>query len=267
MDPCDDVRPYGGQAAVYDREYRCYVLDVRLYLDRLRHHRVRGPVLELGVGTGRVAVPVASAGFDVTGLDNSDRMLRAARARRRRLAPDVAARLRFRKGDMAAFRLPGPFAAILVPFSTLNLLVDPADRAACLARCRDHLAPGGLLLLDCPVPRAAGPDGDVAVPVRRFTDTIPLSRYGYVMVKETLDRTDVSRGIDEVTYRYREVRQSDGAVLKAYDVVFPFARLFPEDVSAALEQAGFDEVERFGDYLGSPFGPSSDRLVVEALRR
>jgi SAM-dependent methyltransferase len=265
MDPCLDIRPYGGQAGIYDREYRCYVLDVRLYLDRLRFHRLRGPLLELGVGTGRVAIPLASAGFDVTGLDHSDRMLRAARARRRRLDPEVAARLRFRKGDMASFRMPGPFGAILVPFSTLNLLVDPADRAACLLCCRDHLAPGGLLLLDCPVPRAAGPDG--TVPERRFTDTIALPQYGHVMVKETVDRTDVARGLDEVTYRYRHVRRSDGAVLKSYDVVFPFARLFPDEVSAAVEAAGFDEVERFGDYLGTPFGRAADRLVLEAIRR
>jgi len=264
-DPCDDVRPCGGQSAVYDREYRCYVLDVRLYLDRLRYHRVRGPLLELGVGTGRVAIPLAAAGHSVTGIDLSDGMLRQARRAARALPPDVAARLRFSKADMATFRLPGPFAAIVIPFSTLNLLVDPAARASCLARCRDHLVPGGLLWLDAPLPPQPLPDG--ALPERRFTTTIALSRYGRVMEKETIDRPDPARGIDEITYRYRERRESDGRVLRSYDVVFPMARIAPDDLLAEVESAGFDVIDRFGDYLGSPFGPGADRCVIEAIRR
>jgi SAM-dependent methyltransferase len=264
-DPCSDVRPYGGQSAVYDREYRCYVLDVRLYLDRLRHHRIRGPLLELGVGTGRVAIPLASAGHSVTGIDLSDRMLHQARRRSRALSPDVAARLRFRKADMATFRLPGPFAAILAPFSALNLLVDPAARAACLARCRDHLAPGGLLLLDAPLMPESRHDG--TLPEGRHTTTIALSRYGRVMEKETIDRPDPARGISDITYRYREIRQHDGRVMRTYDVAFPMARIAPDALQDEVESAGFDVTDRFGDYLGTPFGPGAVRCVVEATRR
>ncbi len=260
----NDVRPYGGQATVYDREYRCHVLDVRLYLDRLRYHRVRGPVLELGVGTGRVAAPIATAGYSVTGIDLSDSMLRQARRLRGALDPAVAARLRFCKADMASFQLKGTFAAILIPFSTLNLLLDDSARTTCLELCHDHLEPGGLLWLDAPIPPKPGADGKL--PERRFTSKIPLSRYGHVMEKETIDRPDVALGIDEITYRYRETREDDGLVVRAYDVVFQMARLSPAEVQEAVEAAGFDVMERFGDYLGSPFGPAADRLVIEAVR-
>ena len=261
----DDVRPYGGQSAVYDREYACYYLDARLYQDRLRYHRIRGPLLELGVGTGRVALILAAAGFDVTGVDRSEPMLRQARRSARLLAPEVAARLRFCKADMSTFRMRQRFAAILIPFSTLNLLTDPEARVACLARCREHLVEGGFLWVDAPIPPLSGLGG--LLPERRFITTIPLSRYGRVMQKETIDQPDVARGIDEITYRYREVRVTDGTVLRSYDVVFPMVRLTPDQIQAEVGAAGFDVMECFGDYLGTPFGPGADRLVLEAIRR
>jgi SAM-dependent methyltransferase len=261
----DDMRSYGGQAAVYDREYQCYYLDARLYQDRLRFHRIRGPILELGVGTGRVALLLAAAGYDVTGIDLSSSMLRQARRSARLLAPDIAARLHFRKADMTTFRLPTRFAAILIPFSTFNLVTDPAARAACLARCHEHLVEGGFLWMDAPIPPPSGLSG--VLPERRFVSTIPLSQYGREMRKETFDRPDVGRGIDDITYRYSEVRILDGVVLRTYDVVFSMVRLSPDQVQDEVAAAGFDVMECFGDYMGTPFGPDADRLVVEAVRR
>jgi SAM-dependent methyltransferase len=257
-----EPRPYGGQAAVYDAEYAGVEHDARFFVERLRAWRVRTPVLELGCGTGRVAVPLAMAGFACVGLDTSDRMLRIARRNSRQLAPEVAARLRYTKRDATAFRFARPFGAILSTFSLHALLLEPPARAACLARCREHLAPDGVLLLDVFVPRT-GPGATRERP-HAFERTFPLGRGGRSVRKRTEEWRDEGAAVDHVRYAYRTLR-SDGSEAGAFDVVFRIARLQPDTVEAELEAAGFVVVERSGDYRGAPFGPDSERLIVEAI--
>ena len=81
--------------------------DVEFYVEEAK--RARGPVLELGCGTGRVSIPIAEAGVDVTGLDVSEQMLSIAREKKRSLPADVADRLGFVRGDMESFSLDRNF--------------------------------------------------------------------------------------------------------------------------------------------------------------
>ena len=98
-----------------------------------------GPVLELGVGTGRLAVPIASSGRSVTGVDASPEMLE--RLRRRPGGAGVHAV----QGDMATVRVEGDFAAVLIAFSTLFLLTSQELQIRCLANAARHLRPDGAL--------------------------------------------------------------------------------------------------------------------------
>ena len=261
--PSTEPRPYGGQAAVYDAEYAGVEHDARFFVERLRAWQIKGPVLELGCGTGRVAEPLARAGFRVTGLDTSDRMLRIARRNRAKLPPDVAARLDYTKRDATAFRFPEPFAAILSTFSLHALLLEPAARAACLDCCRRHLTPDGVLVLDVFVPSHA-PGGTREQP-HTFTRTFPAGRGGRVVEKLTEEWRDEAAGVDHVLYRYRTRIPGSNREVGAFDVAFRIARLEPDTIDAELEAAGFVAVERSGDHRGAPFGPASERLVVEAV--
>jgi SAM-dependent methyltransferase len=102
------------------------------------------PVLDVGAGAGRVALDLARAGHDVTALDLDADLLAelSARAEREGLA------IRTEQADAAGFELPGPpFALIVVPMQTIQLLSGRAARAAFLASAREHLAAGGLLAL------------------------------------------------------------------------------------------------------------------------
>jgi SAM-dependent methyltransferase len=116
--------------------------DVPFYLDRLV--RTEGPILEAGVGTGRLLVPLLAAGFDVEGFDQSEDMLDACR--RNCAAHGLSPSLRHaRFQDFAYGR---DFAAILVPVGTFTLVDDFAEALAVLKRFFDHLAPGGRLMID-----------------------------------------------------------------------------------------------------------------------
>lgn len=248
-------RSYGAQARVYDQEYRDATADVAFFVARLAGEGVRGPLLELGCGTGRVAIPLALAGHAVTGIDVSEPMLDAARARRRRLPPEVAARLRFWRKDMRSFSFPRPFAAILAPFSALAMLTEAADRAACLARCRAALEPGGLLFVDLFAAR------DHAAPTCRTTFRLPP--HGHLVEKEATEVVDAAANLDHVTYHYR-VRDDAGRLVDEIVVSFRLARLGRAELEAALYAAGFDVEEVWGDYRQRPFGPTSERLIAQA---
>src|SRR5207249_12319528 len=94
--------------------------------------------LELGCGTGRIAVPIAQEGHHVVGLDRSAAMLERAARRARRANVEV----RWVEGYMRAFSFDEAFALVFVAFNSF-LMVDPNDRWACLARVREDLAPPG----------------------------------------------------------------------------------------------------------------------------
>jgi SAM-dependent methyltransferase len=119
--------------------------DVTFYADVIRPLGRR--VLELGAGTGRVAIALAELGFEVTGLDTSGPMLDVARSKLADLAPEVQARVRLVHGDMATTRVGGGFDAVVIPARSFCFLLTPETQRACLALIREQLRPGGVLAL------------------------------------------------------------------------------------------------------------------------
>lgn len=111
-----------------------------------------GAVLELGCGTGRVAIPLAERGFAVTGLDIAPSMLAQAEAKRAGLPAEVAARLRFVRGDLRSLALGREFDAILVTYYTLAHLQPSVAWKQAIAGMARHLAPGGRIALHLPDP-------------------------------------------------------------------------------------------------------------------
>lgn len=106
---------------------------------------VGGPVLELACGTGRLLQPLADAGFAATGIDSSPGMLAEAR-RKGGLA-------RYIEADMRSFRLEPRFGLIFLAANSLSHLLDLDSFQACMARVREHLAPGGRFVVDVFVPK------------------------------------------------------------------------------------------------------------------
>lgn len=112
----NDGNLYRAGARFYDLDPRDNVThDLPFYLEYAAH--ADGPVLELGCGTGRVALTLARAGHSVTGLDLSNTMLDLFREKHAREAPDVRDRLRIVHGHMADFRLDERFALVIMPYN------------------------------------------------------------------------------------------------------------------------------------------------------
>jgi SAM-dependent methyltransferase len=144
---------YDRIATLYDPWSHSVVEDVAFYVEEARKAAGRAgvdpaaPVVELGVGTGRIAVPVAAAGISVIGVDRSEGMLDVCR--RRAESAGVADRLDLRRGDFRRPPVDERVALVMCPFRAyLHLPDDDTERIAALRAAGDLLVPGGLLAFD-----------------------------------------------------------------------------------------------------------------------
>ncbi len=126
----------------YDHEYGSYEPGGPFY-ERLARE-VGSPILELACGTGRVTIPLARQGFQVTGLDLVPEMLE--RARHKSEAEGLS--VRWVLGDCRTFRLPECFRLIFLTGNAFQAFLTRADQEALLARVREHLLPGGLFAFE-----------------------------------------------------------------------------------------------------------------------
>jgi SAM-dependent methyltransferase len=142
------VSIYDNIAHLYDPWSRTVVEDVLFYVAEAVGSG--GPVLELGVGTGRIAVPIASAGIEVVGLDLSEGMLEVARER----AALAGVSIDLRQGDMREPPLEEPFPLVICPFRSLLHMETDADRRRALRAIRTLVAAGGKFVFDVFAPGA-----------------------------------------------------------------------------------------------------------------
>ncbi len=232
---------YGdGFADVYD-EWYADVTDVAATVARLAE--LAGPggnVLELGVGTGRLAVPLADAGLSVTGIDSSAAMLEQLASR------DPDGRVVSIAGDMVDDLPAGPFDAALVAYNTLfNLLADGAQQQ-CFAAVAGRLRPGGCFVVEAFVPDAEQAGGsDVSV------RSMEVDRVVLSVSRHSPDDQQASGQFVEFT-------ESGGVRLRPWSVRWATV----EQLDAMAAAAGFDMEERFGSMSGEPFTDDSAQHVT-----
>jgi SAM-dependent methyltransferase len=138
------VSVYDAIARLYDPWSRSVVEDVDFYVGLAVESG--GPVVELGVGTGRIAVPIATAGVHVIGVDSSRGMLEVCGERA--AAAGVANLVELRVGDLAAPPVGGPVPLVLCPFRAYLHLEDDDARLVALEAAHRLLGPGGRLAFD-----------------------------------------------------------------------------------------------------------------------
>lgn len=140
-----EASTYGeGVADVYDEWYPG--AEPAPIVERLAALAGEGPALELGVGTGRIAIPLAAGGVTVHGIDASPAMVAKMHAKPGGESIPVTI------GDFAEFDLPDRYALVYLLFNTLFALLSQEDQVRCFQSVADHLAPGGRFLMECFVP-------------------------------------------------------------------------------------------------------------------
>jgi len=222
-----------------------------------------GPVLELGCGTGRVLLPLARAGYEITGIDLSAPMIEQCRAKLQDEPAAVRERTRLRAGDMTSFELGGRFALIICPFGGFHHLRTVEQQLACLERCRAHLLPRGRLVLDLLNPDPAPPAylRDEEQAAREATDESFDWTDGR-RIRSSMTITGYQRSLQcsDCTMTY-EVVELDGTTRRITET-FPLRYVFRYELEHLLARAGFSLVALHGDYDGSQFGEESVGLIA-----
>ena len=147
MDRAGGYAEYGFTSEFYDHmEAYSSRPDVGFFVELAQESR--GPVLEVGCGTGRVLIPTARAGVEIVGLDLSPSMLAVCREGLAAEPAEVQARVQLVEADMRDFDLGREFALATIPFRPFQHLTTVEDQIACLHAIHRHLRPGGRLVLD-----------------------------------------------------------------------------------------------------------------------
>ena len=224
--------------------------------------QARGPVLELGCGTGRVSVPLARAGVRVVGVDRSAGMLaraakRAAMLARRRAGRNPK-RLRLVRGDIRALPFAdGEFDMVLAPYGILQSLLQDRDLSATLDSVARVLAPGGLFGIDL-VPDVPN--------WREYTNKVQLKGRAaggaHLTLVETV-RQDPRQRRTTFTQTYLE-RRGRRTTEHAFDLTF---RTLPvRMMTRRLVRAGFAVEAVLGDYRGGAWDERADVWIILARR-
>jgi len=219
------------------------------------------PVLELGTGTGRVAAHLAKAGFSVTGVELSTRMLELAERRMARLR-GARGSVRLVHGDMAALTLRGRFRTVLVPFRAFHHLYTVDRQLAALRGIRRRLAPDGLVVIDLfrpDLPELAASDGRLLVSYER-----KRPRTGTRVVQRFRMRCDFARQIGVLDYYWDEYR---GRRKVGRDHAPMRWRWFHRyEFEHLLARAGLRPVRLLGDFDGRPFDERCEEMIFFAVR-
>jgi SAM-dependent methyltransferase len=230
--------PYDSIAELYDPWSASVVEDVGFYLEEAR--RSVGPVVELGVGTGRIAVPIAAEGIRVIGVDSSRRMLEICARRAALAGVDVDLRV----GDLREPPVSERVPLVICPFRSLLHLHTDEDRRRVLTAVRELLLPGGRFVFDVFTPGAE----DIAQTHDRWLEREPgiFERAVWDEVARTLTLT---------------VRGPNGETTMA------LAWLSPDEWRALLEESGFEVEECYGWFDRKPFTGGDDSVWIVRTTR
>ena len=254
MDPNTTTNRYGSIAAeIYDLDKPLGALpDTAFHLERFAGFA--GRILEPACGSGRTLVPLLDAGCDATGFDASPEMLERCRAlcAEHGHAPDLSNQ-RFED-----FHYDRPFDAIVIPGASFTLVADFNTAMAVLHRFYEHLAVGGLVVLDLQPLSALAPSGEDR---RQWTaangDLLTLE--GHRVATDWLGQRA------EATLRYERWR--DNRLIETQLEPWAQRHWGVEEFALALAAAGFSEVSVVGDYDRRRPPRARDRILTFEARR
>jgi SAM-dependent methyltransferase len=194
----------------------------------------QGRALELGIGTGRIALPLAQRGVPVHGIDLSEAMVARLRAKPGSDAIGVSI------GDFATARVQGSFSLVYVVFNTIGNLTTQASQVACFRNAASHLEPGGCFVVELLVPDLRRlPPGDMFRVFSRRGDAWGIDEYDVATQGLTSHHLDVT---------------NDGTI---ETVSFPFRYAWPSELDLMAQLAGMTLRERLGGWNREPFTSES----------
>ena len=215
-----------------------------------------GPLLDLGCGTGRMALRMAKLGYQVTGVDITPEMIALARQK----AAQQAAPIEWVVADARTLQLGKQFSFIYMLEHVFQFFLTRADQEAMLARVREHLLPEGCFLFETrnPSPRnlfeLSRPEGE------KFT--LPDGGHLLITAQQHYDSlTQIQHYISHHTFYHPDGQHEEKSLRTALRYVFP------QELESLLYYNGFQIRERYGTWQQAPLTPASPEIIIVCQKR
>lgn len=251
----------GVHAAYYDATSGHYQDDIAFYVEEAKQSG--SPVLELGCGTGRILIPVARAGVDIIGLDQSPDMLEVARQKVASLDADTRGRIGLVEGDMSDFDLGRQFNLVMIPFRAFLHLITPEDQRRALTCIREHLTEGGRLIFSIFDPRLdliAAHGGPLGAAIKKQNEFAHPDTGHKVVVWESR-HYDLERQVIEEVRIFEELDGEGRVISKTYSpMTLRFAYRY--EMQYLLELCGYQIEALYGDFQRAPFRYGGEQVWV-----
>jgi ubiquinone/menaquinone biosynthesis C-methylase UbiE len=246
-------------ADFYDKWNETFTSDIPLWLEYAK--KCGSPVLELCCGTGRIFLPLAKEGIEITGLDISEKMLDKAQEKLEKEPEKVRKRVTLLQGDMRNFNLKKEINLVFIPFNSFLVLLSMEEQNGCLRSIYKHLSPQGKLMVSMFYPdltRAEGvlrSEGDILKDYPQGDDMTQIYSNQFF---------DKSKQIIKVRI-FVDTNKSDGRFFrKTIDLKMRY--FFPAEFERILHSNGFETDELFGDYDKSPLKNTSPFMIFVAKK-
>jgi SAM-dependent methyltransferase len=251
MQQTDGYESYAYVAALYD-----YVIpyrdrpDVDFFVEAAQESK--GPVLEIGCGTGRILIPTARAGMDIVGLDLSAHMLDVCRQRLQLEPQEVQSRVRLVQADMRSFELSPIFNLVTIPFRPFQHLTTVEDQLSCLECIHKHLVKDGKLILDLFNPSLTALTSDILGDEIGDEPEFKVPDGRRVVRRHKTVSRDHFNQISQVELIYY-VTHPDGREERLVHA-FPMRYFFRYEAEHLLARSGFEVEAVYADFDKSPYG-------------
>lgn len=247
-------------ADFYDKLLDEHIQDIPLWIEYTQ--KCKSPILELACGTGRVLIPLAKEGFEVTGLDSNESMLKKAKEKIKKENQEVQNRIKLIKSDMTDFQIKKKFNLILIVFNSFQHLLTIQDQDNCLKSIDRHLTDNGKLVITVFYPDLTRPEGILRKENFKLVQDYPekgdkteLLCYQYFNHKK--QETDVSYLVDT---------QKPNGQLQRKKMSFTIHYFFPSEFERMLISNGFVVEDLFGNFDKSQFTGKSPFMIFVARK-
>jgi ubiquinone/menaquinone biosynthesis C-methylase UbiE len=223
-------------------------VDLEFYLEQIKN--AGGPVLEAGVGTGRIFCEALKRGADIYGIDISENMLSVLKEK----IPEQE-QYRINQADMRSFELGKKFKLIIVPFRIFQHMLSIEDQLSALRCMKEHLDPDGKLIFDVFVPN-----------LKRITETLEnklehSAEYepGMIVERYLSSVPDNVNQVINITFTFKWKENGEEMSEKDY---FPFRYYFRYELEHLIARAGLKIENIYGDFFGGELNNSSTDFVI-----
>ncbi len=245
--PMTEIDDFYNDARRYDLESSKISGDVPFYEECIE--RYGEPVLEIACGTGRVTIPLAESGFDVTGVDLIETMLEEAK----RKAAVKNVDIEWVRADARNFDLGRKFRTIFIPFNSIAHFKTRKDIEGLFRSVKNHLSEGGRFIIDY-----FNPDLKILTrePSGRYLNTEFTDDEGCRVEITENNLYDTADQINRIKWYYRIEGEEE------FSVDLNMRIFFPAELDDLLHYNGFSVEAKYGDYEKTPFSTESSKQIL-----